>query len=261
MSKLPMLHLQGFSYWPNIIGSHISAISFNETIKVILSWAISRESRYICVANVHMFIEAHKDPKFASVLEQADMVTPDGMPLVISLRFLYDIHQERIAGMDLMPAIIKEAAKHSIPVFFYGSTKDVLTRIVKRSISEHTTLIIAGTYSPPFRNLTPEEKKFEVQQINNSGAGIVFVALGCPKQEIWMASNKNKINAVMIGIGGAFPVYAGTQHRAPKWMQKYSLEWVYRLIQEPRRLLFRYLNTNSTFIFLLVKQLITKKGF
>lgn len=239
-----------------ILGSRISTQSFYETVQSITTWALSRESHYVCVANVHMLVEAHNDPPFASVLEKADLVTPDGMPLVLALRLIHGIRQERVAGMDLMPALIAEAARQSIPVYFYGSSEDILERVVLRARSEHPEILFAGAYSPPFRKLTIEEEWADINRIKSSEARIVFVALGCPRQEKWMARHKGKINAVMIGVGGAFPVYAGVQSRAPQWMQKCSLEWIYRLIQEPTRLFKRYLVTNSTFLFLLLKEFV-----
>jgi N-acetylglucosaminyldiphosphoundecaprenol N-acetyl-beta-D-mannosaminyltransferase len=205
-----------------------------------------------------MIIEAYNDSSFAEVLDRADLVTPDGMPLVVVLQSMYGIHQDRVAGMDLLPALIAKAADYSIPVFFYGSSNEVLARIVTRAIAENPKLRVVGTHSPPYRTLNHEENALVLNHINDSGAGIVFVALGCPKQEQWMSNNKSKVNAVMIGLGGAFPVYATLQSRAPKWMQRYSLEWLYRLIQEPRRLLFRYLYTNSVFVILLLKYKLTK---
>lgn len=205
-----------------------------------------------------MLIEAHDDPHFSSVLEQADLVVTDGKPLAIALHLLHGINQERVSGMDMMPALIAEAVMQKIPIFFYGSTDSVLERVVRRAKAEHPSISIAGTYSPPFRRLTPTEDVAEFKLINESDAGIVFVALGCPKQELWMARNKGKINAVMVGIGGALPVYAGLQKRAPKWMQRYALEWLFRLCQEPRRLFRRYLITNSKFLFLVFREIVLK---
>lgn len=238
-----------------VLASRISSISFEETLNYISAWALARESRYVCVANVHMLVEAHDNPRFASVLEKADLVTPDGMPLVIALRLLHGLRQERVAGMDLMPALIAEAARRSIPVFFYGSTADVLDRIVARAKAENPALAVAGAHTPPFRQLTAEEDAADIELINASNAGIVFVAMGCPKQELWMARNKGKINAVMVGVGGAFPVYAGVLSRAPGWMQRCSLEWLYRLAQEPQRLFKRYLITNAKFLLFLAKDM------
>lgn len=238
----------------SILNSVLTTGSFQQISESILHRAQSYRSAYVCVANVHMFIEAHRDKAFARVLDEADIVTPDGMPLVFALNVLYGIQQERVAGMDLMPRLLQEANRLDLKVYLYGSTPDVLTAILERTQHDFPTLNWAGVESPPFRELNTNEVQNTVERINSSGAHLVLVALGCPKQEKWMAGMKGKINATMVGLGGAFPVYAGMQSRAPGWMQRFSLEWFYRLMQEPSRLWKRYLLTNSLFILLLIKE-------
>lgn len=206
-----------------------------------------------------MIIEAHWDPKFAELVNNANLVTPDGMPLVKAMRLLYGVKQERVAGMDLLPELLKEAEKQDLSVFFYGGTKEMLDRTKEYVTTHYPSLEKHQYFSPPFRPLTEEEEQEVMTKINDSGVNLVFVSLGCPKQEKWMASMKGKINACMIGIGGALPVMVGMQKRAPKWMQKLSLEWFYRLIQEPKRLFKRYAITNSLFLWLLLKQLLFNK--
>lgn len=239
-----------------VVSIDLSIGSYQQFIDNIISFAEKRQSAYVCVANVHMCIEAWRSPEFAGLVNHADIVTPDGMPLVKSLKLLYGIYQQRVAGMDLMPDLIAEAEKHNLSIFFYGSTHEVLGNIAERLRRDQPRLKIAGFFSPPFRALTEEEEKETIEMINTSGAHMVMVALGCPKQETWMACHKGKINAVMLGVGGAFPVYAGTQSRAPLWMQKASLEWLYRLGQEPRRLFRRYFVTNTLFVLLLAREFI-----
>lgn len=243
-------------YKHRIISLDLSLGSYRDFVNEITDIAKKRKSSYVCVANIHMTIEAWLQSKFAGVVNAADIVTPDGMPLIPSLKLLYGLDQERVSGMDLLPDLIAEAEKKKLSIFFYGSTSDVLNKISARIKREHPALSIAGAYSPPFRDLSEDEEGEIVERINNSGANIVMVALGCPKQEFWMARHKGKINAVMIGLGGAFPVYAGVQKRAPVWMQKSSLEWLFRLCQEPRRLFKRYFVTNTLFIILLLRELI-----
>ena len=201
-----------------------------------------------------MCIEAVDDPLFADVVNNADLVTPDGVPIAKSLKLLYGINQERVAGMDLLPDLHSECGQKELKVFFYGGTDDLKQATEKHMISHYPQLDVAGFHTPPFRILTPEEENAIVEAINDSRANFVFIILGCPKQEKWMAKMKGRINACMIGIGGALPVMVGMQKRAPKWMQKYSLEWLYRLMQEPQRLLKRYAYTNAKFIYLLVKE-------
>ncbi len=201
-----------------------------------------------------MIIEAHWDSKFADLVNKADLVTPDGMPLAKAMKLLYSIEQDRVAGMDLLPDLLKNAEVEKLGVFFYGGTDEMLAKTQEYIQKNYPKLNKQQYLSPPFRPLTTDEETDVIKQINDSGAQLVFVALGCPKQEKWMASMKGRINACMLGIGGALPVMIGMQKRAPMWMQKISLEWLYRLIQEPRRLFKRYLITNTLFLFLLFLQ-------
>jgi N-acetylglucosaminyldiphosphoundecaprenol N-acetyl-beta-D-mannosaminyltransferase len=205
-----------------------------------------------------MTIEAHWDPKFAEMVNDADLVTPDGMPLAKAIKFLHGIKQERVAGMDLLPDLLQEAQKHNLGVFFYGGTEEMLEKTKAYVMINYPKLSHQNYFSPPFRILTSDEEIEIIDLINKSGTHFVFVALGCPKQEKWMASMKGKINACMIGIGGALPVMVGMQKRAPLWMQKLSLEWFFRLTQEPKRLFKRYFTTNSLFLYLLFKEWIKK---
>jgi N-acetylglucosaminyldiphosphoundecaprenol N-acetyl-beta-D-mannosaminyltransferase len=238
------------------ISLDLSTGSYRDFALEITRMARDNVSSYVCVANVHMCIEVWQNSDFATAVNGADIATPDGMPMVKSLKLLYGIDQERVAGMDLLPDLIAEAEKNDLSIFFYGSTDEVLRKISERIQREHPQVKVAGMLSPPFRVLSEKEEGEMVERINASGANMVMVALGCPKQELWMARHKGKINAVMLGVGGAFPVYAGVQTRAPEWMQKCSLEWLYRLWQEPRRLFKRYFVTNSLFVALLLKEII-----
>lgn len=237
----------------HIISLFISTGSYASFIDRILELARKKQSSYICVANVHMTIEAYWDKKFADFVNKADLVTPDGMPLAKAMKLLYGIQQDRVAGMDLLPDLLKKAEEENLGVFFYGGTDEMLRKTKVFVQETYPNLKEQAYYSPPFRALTAEEEISVIQRINDSGAHLVFVALGCPKQEKWMAGMKGKINACMLGIGGALPVMVGMQKRAPQWMQKLSLEWLYRLIQEPRRLFKRYFVTNTLFVWQLFK--------
>lgn len=238
---------------------HLSTGSYEDFLERIVGLARKRTSSYVSVANVHMLVEAYRAEPFAQAVNQADLVTPDGMPLVMGLRWLYGIKQARVAGMDLLPDMLAQAENKGLKVFFYGSTEAILSGVMQTCQEKYPSCQIAGFYSPPFRMLSAAEEASIVQRINDSGAEVVFVALGCPKQEKWMAGMRSKIQAVMLGVGGAFPVFAGLQERAPIWMQRMSLEWVFRLYQEPQRLWKRYLLTNSLFIFLLLREAIQIK--
>ncbi len=238
----------------SLLGLEINTGRYSSFVENICSLAQYKASSYVCVANVHMLVEAHYDKSFARVVNGADLVTPDGKPLAWGIRLLYAKRQDRVAGMDLLPDLLQKAGEAGIPVYFCGGAPATIENTVRFVKETFPGLVLAGAYSPPFRQLTEAEEEMIINNINTSGAKMVFVALGCPKQEKWMASMKNRINACMIGIGGALPVMIGAQKRAPKWMQKSSLEWLYRLVQEPRRLFKRYAVTNSIFIFLLLKQ-------
>jgi len=220
-----------------------------------------KKSSYTCVANVHMLVEAYTNPSFASIVNNADMITPDGMPLTWGLKLLHGVRQDRVAGMDLLPDILREAEQKAIPVYFYGGTEKMLAGIEDYMPLHYPKLRIAGLYSPPFREMSREEIDLTAEIINNSGARIVFVVLGCPKQELWMSRMKDRIKATMIGVGGALPVLLGMQKRAPLWMQRYGLEWLFRLCQEPKRLFKRYAVTNTIFLCLLIVEFVRIRIF
>lgn len=254
VSKIVLFILYMIFQQTQVLYINVNLGSYTHFVESILLFAEKRISSYLCVANVHMCIEAYQDKAFAEVVNGADMVTPDGMPLVKALKWLYGIKQDRVAGMDLLPDLLREAEIKDISVFFYGGTQDILVKTADYCRKYYPSLRLAGLLSPPFRELTITEKDDYINQINNSGAGFVFVALGCPKQEKWMAAMKGKVHACMVGIGGALPVMIGLQKRAPKWMQEASLEWLYRFMQEPKRLFKRYLVTNSLFICLIISE-------
>lgn len=241
-----------------VLSLSVSTLSFQETLAFILANGKLRKPSYCCFANVHMTIEAYDNTDFATQVNQADLVCADGMPLVKASKLLNNQHIERVAGMDMMPAVMEKAAQQNQSVFFFGTTDDVLTKIETEAKKRFPNLKIAGTFSPPFRSLTNEEKQGQINLINSSDANLVMVALGCPKQEKWMAEHSKHINAVLLGVGGAFPVFAQLQSRAPKWIRSLSLEWLYRLSQDPKRLFKRYFYTNTKFIMLLAKHYFRK---
>ncbi len=237
-----------------LFGLDLSMGSFEEHVAAIASLGKAHRSAYVCCVNVHMCMEAQDDPEFAAVVNGAELATADGMPILNSLNKLTGTKQERVAGNDLMPAIMAEAEKQDLGVFLQGGEQSTLEAIVGRASTEYPALRIVGTYSPPFRQATDLERISDVDRIVNSGANIVLVSLGCPRQERWMAEMKGKLPAVMLGVGGAFLLYAGQDRRAPKWMRDASLEWVFRLCLEPGRLWKRYLVTNTKFILLRSKK-------
>ena len=243
------------------IGLDITLGSYPNLLEKIVVLAKDHYSSNVCIANVHMLVEAHNNDSFRSDINKAEVITADGKPLTWALRLLYGIKQDRVAGMDLLPDLLKQAVANQLSVYFYGGTETLLEKTRKYMSVHYPDLKIAGMTSPPFRDMTATEEEEAVKEINNSGARMVFVILGCPKQEKWMARMKKRINAVMIGVGGALPVMLGIQKRAPKWMQNAGLEWLFRLCQEPRRLFKRYAYTNTLFIWLLCKEYFRIKVF
>jgi len=242
-----------------VLGAFIDATTFDSCIDTVMRWADARQSRYLCFCNVHAVVEMQRDPGLEDAIANADMVLPDGMPVAWMLRQLGFPAQERINGPDFMRLYCARAEQLGKPVYFYGSTSTTLAALKCWAALDFPDLKIAGTISPPFRDLTPEEDEAVVNRINASGAGVLFVGLGCPKQEQWMAAHRDRIQAVMIGVGAAFDFHAGTLKRAPLWMQRSGLEWLYRLYSEPRRLWKRYLVSNSLFLAGAFKQLLDKR--
>jgi N-acetylglucosaminyldiphosphoundecaprenol N-acetyl-beta-D-mannosaminyltransferase len=245
------------AYFSPVIGIGVTAMSFDDHVERIIGLATGpTEGGFVCVANVHMLVEARLRWEFREILDSALLVTPDGMPLVWMLRRNGWLNQERVAGMDLLPAICDRAADIGVPVFFLGATDEVLESIRARLAHEVPGLKVAGMHAPPFRPLTESEDDDLVDLINRSGARLLLVALGCPKQEQWMYEHRKRLRPIMVGLGAAFGVYAGMQRRAPVAMQRSGLEWLFRLAQEPKRLWKRYLATNTRFLAYVVEEAI-----
>lgn len=240
----------------SVLGVQIDVLDWATAIGRIREWAGRFESRYVCICNAHSVVTANSDANFFRVLSLADMATPDGAPVAWLMRTIGYLDQQRINGPDLMWRYCAAAAQDGESLYLYGSTRSSLDLLQQRLSKEFPTLKIAGAESPPFRALSVQEDAATVQRINASGAGTVWVSLGCPKQELWMSAHRGRINAVMIGVGAAFDYHSGTTRRAPQWMQRAGLEWLHRLCLQPRRLWRRYLVTNTRFILLATKQLI-----
>jgi N-acetylglucosaminyldiphosphoundecaprenol N-acetyl-beta-D-mannosaminyltransferase len=249
--KLPKVKL--FDTW-------ISTARYQDYLQSIMELAAAKKSSYVCFANVHMLMEAYQKPEFNQVVNEADIVSPDGKPLSILMNLQYKLQQKRACGMDLFPDILREAEINGLSVFFYGTTKEVLKAVTEKAIREFPSIKIAGSYSPPFRPLTQAEDQTIVDMIHISGAHLVFVSLGCPKQENWMRAHKGHINACMLGLGQAFLTYAGLEKRLPTWARNLSLEWAFRLVLEPKRLWKRYLIGNSRFLLLASKSLMLQRN-
>jgi N-acetylglucosaminyldiphosphoundecaprenol N-acetyl-beta-D-mannosaminyltransferase len=239
-----------------ILATRVHPLSYQGTTQQISTWAKQGDSRYICVATVHTLMEAYDSAEFREMINNADLVTPDGMPLVWMLRLKGWPSQERVYGPTLMLKALDVAAREKIPVGFYGGKPDVLEGLVTRMRALFPGLDIVYSFSPPFRELSPVEDREIEEAILSSGARVVFIGLGCPKQERWMAAQRGRIPAVLIGVGAAFDFHAGAKPQAPGWMQNTGLEWLFRLLTEPRRLWRRYLYHNPRFIILAIADLL-----
>jgi N-acetylglucosaminyldiphosphoundecaprenol N-acetyl-beta-D-mannosaminyltransferase len=238
-----------------VLGAPIDALDWNEALSRIADWSAKHESRYVCICNAHSVVSAKHDAAFGRVVADADMATPDGAPVAWMIRKLGFKSQQRINGPDLMWKYCALAAQRNESIYLYGGTAETLSILQPRLLKEFPGLRIAGSDSPPFRTLTAEEDAAAIARINASGAGTVWVSLGCPKQERWMAEHRGRVQAVMIGVGAAFDFHAGTVSRAPEWMRNNGLEWLHRLASEPRRLWKRYLVTNTLFVIGAIRQL------
>jgi len=241
-----------------VLNSSISIGSCSEVIREIFSLVQFKVPSYVCFANVHMVVEGYKDKAFQKIVNNANIVAPDGKPISLFLEYFRKIKQDRVCGMDLLPELLQQAETSGKSVYFYGTTDELLSTIVRKAEKEFPALRISGHFSPPFRNLSFEDNARCIENITSTSPDLVFVSLGCPKQEKWMAENRDKIGACLLGVGQAFSTYAGVEKRLPVWMRNLSLEWAYRLCMEPRRLWKRYLLTNSYFLYLTFRYMATR---
>lgn len=237
----------------------VAVTSYDEVVPKLIGVSSEGSGKYVCVANVHMCMESFDNPAFCQVVNNADLVVPDGRPLVWALRLLGEKHAFQVRGSDLLLRLCKEAEQKQIPIGLYGGTPESLEDFQYYLKQEYPSLPIACAISPPFRPLDVQEDAEYVAQINASGARILFVGIGCPKQENWMAEHKDRLHCVMIGVGAAFDFFSGRKKHAPRWMQKAGLEWAFRLASDPRRLWKRYLKHNPRFVWYFLKQLWAKK--
>ncbi|MCC7176382.1 MAG: WecB/TagA/CpsF family glycosyltransferase [Bryobacterales bacterium] len=243
-----------------LLGMRVDETSYAEATELARTWARRGESRYICCASVNNVMEAFDSAAFRDITNAADLVTPDGMPLVWGLRRLGARAATRVYGPDLMARVLAMAARENIPTGFYGAGAATLGRLLRTVRTRFPALPVAYACAPPFRPLQPEEDAEITEEIERSGARILFVGLSTPKQERWMAAHKGRVRAVMIGTGAAFDFLAGAKRQAPRWMRTSGLEWLFRLGSEPRRLGPRYLRQNPRFLALAAMQLLGWRG-
>ena len=236
-----------------ILGVNIAITNMQETVNLIIEHLEEIRGQFICLSNVHTTVMSEKDAEYREIQNSAFLALPDGSPLALVQRLRGYRSAEQVAGPDLMPAIWKATEHTEYSHYFYGSTPETIAALKKNLRSKYPDMKIAGMESPPFRSLTEEEDRQAVERINASGADFVWVGLGAPKQEKWMYEHQGRIHAVMLGVGAGFDFHAGTVKRAPDWMRRHYLEWLYRLVQDPKRLWKRYVQTNGQFVLLSIK--------
>ncbi len=245
----------------SILNCRVDGVSYESVCDRIEELAMRRQSGYVIAANVHVIMTAYWNRRYQEVVNQAAIVTPDGMPLVLGLKLLGNREQTRVYGPDLMLAWCDRSAQSGLSIYLYGSSWDTLARLKSRLLAEFPTLKIAGVHSPTFGGQSEAEFREDCDRINASGAAVVLVALGCPKQELWMARALPQLDAVAIGVGAAFRFFSGEVSQAPRWMMRSGLEWVYRFWQEPGRLWRRYVVNNPAFLVLFGWQLLCDRLF
>lgn len=234
----------------NILNTGIAVTNMDEVVTTIINQIDRLRGQYICVSNVHTTVMSYEDKEYRAIQNGAALTLPDGSPLSAVSRKRGYKEAGRVAGPDLMTELFERS---SLRHYFYGGSEVAIQQLEISLREKYPQINIAGMVSPPFRPLTTEEDEQEVIKINDSGADIIWVGLGAPKQERWMAEHQGSVCGVMIGVGAGFDFHAGTIKRAPKWIQKMYLEWLYRLCQDPKRLWKRYVTTNFKFIYYLFK--------
>lgn len=240
----------------SILGMRVDATSYADAIERTLRWARAGEPRTVGIATVNNVMESHDDRGFLDVMNDCDLVTPDGTPLVWGLKLLGVPDATRVYGPGLTPRLLARAADEDVPVGFYGGSPEVIEALRNVASRRWPDLRIAYAYSPPFRPLDEAEDEEIVGSIVESGARLLFVGLGCPKQERWMHEHRDRLPLVQLGVGAAFDFVAGTKRQAPAFMQRAGLEWLFRLATEPRRLWRRYLRHNPRFVALFGAQVV-----
>ncbi len=235
-----------------VFGLHYSVTNYDEASDVIIEHGRQRKSFTIAALPVHGLIEAYMSSKYSKVANHIDMVVPDGRPIIWSLNDMYRLNlKEPICGADLTLHVLNKASKLNLKVFLYGSYPKTIEKFSAFISVNYPGVVICGAQPDRFREATEDEDEKDIRMLNDSGANIVLVGRGCPRQEYWIDAHKDKVHASMMAIGGAFDWHAKTVKRAPKWMRRIALEWLFRLAIEPRRLWKRYLVTNSLYLFLM----------
>ena len=240
------------SLFPNVVSADSAIEHINELVT-------AKNGGYVCFSTVHMVMESHDNAEYGERVNGADVIIPDGMPLVWMQKRQGAKNANRVRANDLMIMLCAFAEKNNLTVGFYGGQQKVIDAMLKRAKNDFPNLKVVYAYSPPFRPLTNEEDAEITAEINRKKPDLLFMGLGCPKQENWMAAHKNKVSAVMLGVGASFDFYAGNVRESPEWLGKLGLEWLFRLTQEPKRLWRRYLILNPRFMWLAARQLLKSR--
>jgi N-acetylglucosaminyldiphosphoundecaprenol N-acetyl-beta-D-mannosaminyltransferase len=238
-----------------ILGMRVDELDYPFILRQVHEWVTACLSRYICISTVHMIMESYDDERFQAIVNSADLITADGVPVVWVSRHLGLNEQSHVFGPELTVRLCEMAAQEGIPVGFYGSTPEILGQLRRNVTRRFPSLVVPLCYSPPFRPLTREEDDQVVTLINKSGIRILFVGLGCPKQECWMKDHRGRVSATMLGVGWAFEILAERSKMAPSWIKNIGMSWFYRLVLNPRKLWRRYLKHNPRFLILVSHQL------
>jgi N-acetylglucosaminyldiphosphoundecaprenol N-acetyl-beta-D-mannosaminyltransferase len=247
----------------SLVGVDVAMIDYEGAMRVMDDLIARRERGYICAAPVHALMMARDDPETRAALEGSTLVVPDGMPLVWAANLLGERLEDRVYGPELMLRYSERCVERGYRVWLYGGRdQGSLVQLALSMRRRHPGIQIVGGYSPPFRALTGEEEEEVARQINDARPDVVWVGIGVPKQEKWMARMRRRLDVpVMCGVGAAFDFHAGRISMAPSWMQERGLEWIYRIAQEPRRLLPRYLYTNPRFVLAFARQYAAERRF
>jgi N-acetylglucosaminyldiphosphoundecaprenol N-acetyl-beta-D-mannosaminyltransferase len=250
--------------WPasvDLFGIPVTPTTYEEAARAILEATSQGLPGVVSCHAVHAIVTTSRDDALREMVGSFDMITPDGQPVRWALNLLHATKlRDRVYGPDLMLALCQRAAEQGVSVYLYGGSPEVAEKLQANLRAKYPQLKIAGYESPPFRPLAAEEDEQVVERINSSGAGLVFIGLGCPKQDIFAFEHRNRINAVQLCVGAAFDFHAGMKKSAPGWMQQHGLEWLFRLLQEPRRLWKRYLITNTLFVWMVVRAWLAAKA-
>lgn len=243
-----------------ILAMQVDVTSFDSAVNDILLFTDAKKASYVCIANVHMCMEVYDCEQFRKIVNSANLVLADGRPIYWAQKLLGYKQAKQIRGQDLMTELCHHSELLNLRIGLYGGhNKEILDKVTTELVKLFPQINISYQYSPPHRVLSDNENNSVIDEIEQANVDILFVGIGCPKQERWMAKNVNNLSCVQIGVGAAFDFIAGEKKHAPKWLQRIGLEWLFRLLNEPKRLALRYLKQNPRFVYYFVKKLVNNR--